>query len=36
MSSAAGLVSIVDDHLAFGQMMLNKGWHGSERLLSRL
>ena len=31
----AGLVSTVDDYLAFGQMMLNKGKHGSERILSR-
>ncbi|MDB5312848.1 MAG: hypothetical protein JWO38_7050 [Gemmataceae bacterium] len=32
---AAGLVSAVDDYLAFGLMMLNKGKHGSERILSR-
>ena len=32
----AGLVSTVDDYLAFGQMMLNKGRHGHERILSRL
>jgi CubicO group peptidase (beta-lactamase class C family) len=32
----AGLVSTIDDYLAFGQMMLNKGRHGSERILSRL
>lgn len=32
----AGLVSTVDDYLAFGQMMLNKGQHGRERILSRL
>jgi CubicO group peptidase (beta-lactamase class C family) len=31
----AGLVSTVDDYLAFGQMMLNKGLHGRERILSR-
>src|SRR2546427_2030398 len=31
----AGLVSTVDDYLAFGQMLLNKGKHGSERILSR-
>ena len=31
----AGLVSTVDDYLAFGQMMLNKGKHGNERVLSR-
>jgi CubicO group peptidase (beta-lactamase class C family) len=30
-----GLVSTVDDMLAFGQMMLNKGKHGRERILSR-
>jgi CubicO group peptidase (beta-lactamase class C family) len=34
-SGAAGLISTVDDYLAFGQMMLDKGRHGSERLLSR-
>ncbi len=31
----AGLVSTVDDYLAFGQMLLNKGKHGRERILSR-
>jgi CubicO group peptidase (beta-lactamase class C family) len=31
----AGLVSTIDDYLAFGQMMLNKGKHGRERILSR-
>jgi len=31
-----GLVSTVDDYLAFGRMMLNKGKHGRERILSRL
>jgi CubicO group peptidase (beta-lactamase class C family) len=30
-----GLVSTVDDYLAFGRMMLNKGVHGKERILSR-
>ena len=30
-----GLVSTVDDYLAFSQMMLNKGLHGNERILSR-
>ena len=35
-SGGAGLVSTVDDYLAFGQMMLNKGKYGSERVLSRL
>jgi CubicO group peptidase (beta-lactamase class C family) len=34
-SGAGGLVSTVDDFLAFGRMMLNKGMHGRERLLSR-
>jgi CubicO group peptidase (beta-lactamase class C family) len=31
----AGLVSTIDDYLAFGQMMLNQGKYGSERILSR-
>jgi CubicO group peptidase (beta-lactamase class C family) len=35
-SGASGLVSTLDDYLAFGQMMLNQGRHGSERILSRL
>ncbi len=35
-SGAGGLVSTVDDYLAFCEMMLNKGKHGSERILSRL
>ena len=30
-----GLVSTADDMLAFGRMMLNKGVHGRERILSR-
>lgn len=30
-----GLVSTIDDYLAFGQMLLNQGKHGSERILSR-
>jgi CubicO group peptidase (beta-lactamase class C family) len=34
-SAAGGLVSTVDDYLAFGRMMLNKGQHGRERILSR-
>jgi CubicO group peptidase (beta-lactamase class C family) len=34
-SGAGGLVSTVDDYLAFGQMLLNGGRHGQERLLSR-
>jgi CubicO group peptidase (beta-lactamase class C family) len=33
---AAGLVSTVDDYLAFGQMMLNYGQHGQTRILSRI
>jgi CubicO group peptidase (beta-lactamase class C family) len=35
-SGAGGLVSTIDDYLAFGQMLLNQGKHGSERILSRL
>src|SRR5581483_10767722 len=35
-SGGGGLVSTVDDYLAFGQMMLNQGKHGRERILSRL
>ncbi len=35
-SGATGLVSTLDDYLAFGQMMLSGGRHGNERLLSRL
>jgi len=35
-SGAGGLVSTIDDYLSFGQMMLNRGKHGSERVLSRL
>jgi CubicO group peptidase (beta-lactamase class C family) len=34
-SGGGGLVSTVDDYLAFGQMMLEQGRHGSERILSR-
>ncbi|MBA2450163.1 MAG: beta-lactamase family protein [Chloroflexi bacterium] len=34
-SASGGLVSTVDDYLAFGQMMLNRGRHGRERILSR-
>jgi len=34
-SGGGGLVSTVDDYLAFGQMMLNKGKHGTARILSR-
>ncbi|QBD77151.1 class A beta-lactamase-related serine hydrolase [Ktedonosporobacter rubrisoli] len=35
-SGANGLVSTLDDYLAFGQMLLSEGKHGSERILSRL
>ncbi len=35
-SGAGGLVSTIDDYLAFGQMMLALGKHGNERILSRL
>jgi CubicO group peptidase (beta-lactamase class C family) len=34
-SGGGGLVSTVDDFLAFGRMMLAKGLHGRERILSR-
>jgi CubicO group peptidase (beta-lactamase class C family) len=34
-SGAGGLVSTVDDLLAFGRMMLNQGKHENERILSR-
>lgn len=34
-SGGGGLVSTVDDLLAFGQMMLGKGGHGRERILSQ-
>ncbi len=34
-SGGGGLVSTIDDYLTFGEMMLNKGRHGNERLLSR-
>jgi CubicO group peptidase (beta-lactamase class C family) len=35
-SGGGGLVSTVDDYLAFCRMMLNKGKNGGERILSRL
>jgi CubicO group peptidase (beta-lactamase class C family) len=35
-SGAGGLVSTVDDYLAFSQMLLNFGKHGNKRLISRL
>jgi len=34
-SGGGGLVSTVDDYLAFGRMMLNRGRHGGDRILSR-
>jgi CubicO group peptidase (beta-lactamase class C family) len=34
-AGAGGLVSTIDDMAAFGQMMLNKGAYGHERILSR-
>lgn len=34
-AGGSGLVSTVDDYHAFCRMMLNKGRHGSQRLLSR-
>jgi len=34
-NAAGGLVSTVDDLLGFGEMMLNNGKYGSERILSR-
>jgi len=34
-AGGGGLVSTVDDYLAFGQMLLHKGKHGRERILSR-
>jgi CubicO group peptidase (beta-lactamase class C family) len=35
-SGAGGLVSTIDDYLAFGQMMLSQGKHKGSRILSRL
>jgi CubicO group peptidase (beta-lactamase class C family) len=35
-SGAGGLVSTIDDYLAFGQMLLSQGKYGKERILSRL
>jgi CubicO group peptidase (beta-lactamase class C family) len=34
-SGGGGLVSTIDDYRAFAEMLLNKGRHGNERLLSR-
>jgi CubicO group peptidase (beta-lactamase class C family) len=33
--SGGGLVSTIDDYLAFSRMMLNRGRHGRESILSR-
>ncbi len=35
-SGAGGLVSTVDDYLAFARMLLHGGVHGKERIISRL
>ncbi|HEX2174181.1 MAG TPA: serine hydrolase domain-containing protein, partial [Dehalococcoidia bacterium] len=35
-SGGGGLVSTIDDYLALGELLLNKGKHGRERILSRL
>ncbi len=35
-SAAGGLVSTIDDYLAFGQMMLDQGRYSGGRILSRL
>jgi len=34
-SGGGGLVSTIDDYFAFSRMMLNKGLHGRDRILSR-
>ena len=34
-SGGGGLVSTIDDYFVFSRMMLNKGRHGSEQILSR-
>jgi CubicO group peptidase (beta-lactamase class C family) len=34
-SGAGGLVSTIDDYFAFSRMLLNKGRHGREQILSR-
>ena len=34
-SGAGGLVSTIDDYFAFSHMLLNKGQHGHEHILSR-
>src|SRR5437868_5022944 len=35
-SGGGGLVSTIDDYFAFSHMMLNKGRHGREQILSRV
>ena len=35
-AGGSGLVSTADDYLAFFRMMLNKGLHGRERILSAI
>jgi CubicO group peptidase (beta-lactamase class C family) len=35
LSGGGGLVSTVEDYLAFAQMLLNRGKHGAGRVLSR-
>ena len=34
-SGGGGLVSTADDFLAFGRMMLDRGRHGTDRILAR-
>src|SRR5260370_22606831 len=34
-SGGGGLVSTIDDYFAFSRLMLNKGRHGREQILSR-
>src|SRR6185312_16309557 len=34
-SGGGGLVSTIDDYFAFSRMLLNKGRHGREQILSR-
>ena len=34
-SGGGGLVSTIDDYFAFSRMMLNRGRHGREQILSR-
>ena len=34
-SGGGGLISMVDDYFAFSRMLLNKGRHGREQILSR-